>query len=60
MTVISAAIMERDSEQGDQIGLIFASWVIACFGQLFENYERSPNVGAAYFRGKRCALILAK
>jgi hypothetical protein len=25
--------------QGDQIGQIFAAWVIVYFGQLFENYK---------------------
>jgi hypothetical protein len=36
------------SIQGDQIGRIFAQWVIVYFGQLLENYRSIPHV-SGYF-----------
>jgi hypothetical protein len=35
--------------QGDQIGRIFAFWVIVYFEQFFENYKNNPNFCAAFF-----------
>jgi hypothetical protein len=46
--------------QGDQIGRIFAHWVIFFFGQFFENYRSSPNIWATLFNGKSCLIILTK
>jgi hypothetical protein len=45
--------------QGDQIGRVFAYWVIVYFGK-FENYKSSPNFGATFSYGKLFALILTK
>jgi hypothetical protein len=38
--------------QGDQIGRIFAQWVIVYFGQFLENYRSSPNFGVTFSPGK--------
>jgi hypothetical protein len=46
--------------QGDQIGRIFAYWVIDCFGQFFENYRSSPKFLATIFHGKNKVSILIK
>jgi hypothetical protein len=40
---------------GDQIGRIFARWVIVYFGQLLENYRGIPNVWATLLYGYGCA-----
>jgi hypothetical protein len=42
-------------QQGDQIGRIFANWVIAYFGQFDEIYANSPTLLATFFHGKSCA-----
>jgi hypothetical protein len=39
----------ESDEQGDQIGRFFAYWVIACFGQFFENCGNSPIFGQHSF-----------
>jgi hypothetical protein len=36
------------SLQGDQIGRIFAPWVIVYFGQFFENYRSSPHFWSTF------------
>jgi hypothetical protein len=46
--------------QGDQIGRIFAHWVIVCFEHVIENYRNSPHFGSTYFHGKGFASILTK
>jgi hypothetical protein len=46
--------------QGDQIGRIFAQWVIVCFGQLHENYRTCPHFWATLFKCKVYSLILVK
>jgi hypothetical protein len=33
-------------EQGDQIGRIFAQWVIVYFGQFYKDYRSNPNFWA--------------
>jgi hypothetical protein len=37
--------------QGDQIGRIFAQWVIVFFGQFYKNYRSSPkfHIGRLFF-----------
>jgi hypothetical protein len=40
--------------QGGQIGQIFAQRVIVCFGQLRENYKRSPHFWATLFNAMQC------
>jgi hypothetical protein len=47
-------------EQGDQIGRIFAYWVIVFFGQLFEKYRSRLIFCATLSHEKSCALILAE
>jgi hypothetical protein len=42
--------------QSDQVGRIFAYWVIVCLGQFFENYRGSPKI----FKGKIFVFILTK
>jgi hypothetical protein len=37
--------------QGDQIGQIFAQYVIICFVQLYENNRSSPHFWATLFSG---------
>jgi hypothetical protein len=39
--------------QGDKIGRIFAYWAIYFFGDIFENYRRSPNFLATFFQQKK-------
>jgi hypothetical protein len=39
------------AEQGDQIGRIFAQWVIVYFGKLLENCRSISNIWATLFRG---------
>jgi hypothetical protein len=36
-------------QQGDQIGRIFAQWVIVCFGQFRENYRSRSHFWATLF-----------
>jgi hypothetical protein len=48
------------SEQGDQIGRIFAFWVIVYFGQFLENNKRSPNDWITFSHGKRYLSIVTK
>jgi hypothetical protein len=48
------------SKQGDQIGPIFACWVIDSLGKIFENYRRSPNFWINFFNSKSYALIVTK
>jgi hypothetical protein len=45
--------------QGDQIGRIFAFWVIVYYGQFCENDISSPNFWASFINGKRYWLVLA-
>jgi hypothetical protein len=35
--------------QGDQIGWLWAQWVIVCFGQWFENYVQKKRTFLGYF-----------
>jgi hypothetical protein len=35
---------QDDAGQGDQIGRIFANWVIVYFGQFYENYKSSTHI----------------
>jgi hypothetical protein len=44
--------------QGDQIGRIFAYWVIDYCGQCFENYRNNAEFWAPLFHGTSCILIL--
>jgi hypothetical protein len=45
--------------QGDQIGRIFAHWVIVYLRQFFlENNRSSPHFGATFFHGEVSNLIL--
>jgi hypothetical protein len=46
--------------QGDQMGQIFAHWVIVFFGLkfVFINYRRSQNICSAYSRVKRYVVSL--
>jgi hypothetical protein len=64
LVVIEKVCSDRSQDwpqrQGDQIGRIFASWAIVCFGQFFENYKNSPNLGATSPHGKSPILILTK
>jgi hypothetical protein len=46
--------------QGDQIGQIVAKWVVAYFGQIFENYRSSPRFWAISPLIIDYALILTK
>jgi hypothetical protein len=46
--------------QGDQMGRFSASWAIIYFELFNEKYSSSPNLLAAYFRGKLYVLILTK
>jgi hypothetical protein len=39
------------SNLGDQIGRLFAQWLIVSFGQFLENKTSSPNFGAILFNG---------
>jgi hypothetical protein len=48
---IGTAIRKVPSIQGDQIGRIFALWVIVCFGQFFENYRSNPHFGIVFSHG---------
>jgi hypothetical protein len=50
------------SNQGDQIGRIFAQWVIVYSGQVFFNYRSSPHCWAAFQQLRLCisALVLTK
>jgi hypothetical protein len=48
------------SKQGDQIGRIFAFWVIVYFGQFLENNKRSPNDWTTFSHGKRYSSIVTK
>jgi hypothetical protein len=48
------------SYKGDQIGRIFAHWVIVYFGHLFENYRTSTNFWGTFSLSWGYALILAK
>jgi hypothetical protein len=41
----------------EQIGRIFAHWVIAHFGHIFENLKSDVS---HFFHGEGCALILTK
>jgi hypothetical protein len=41
-----------DSIQSDQIGRIFAHWVIVCFGYFFENRRSSPHFGLLIYTVK--------
>jgi hypothetical protein len=50
----------RHWNQGEQIGRIFAYWVLAYFGQFRENYGNSPNLCATLFYGKSGAQVLTK
>jgi hypothetical protein len=43
-------------KQGDQIGRIFAHWVIIYFGQFIENYSNIPHYGY-FFHGEGYVLI---
>jgi hypothetical protein len=43
-------------KQGDQIGRIFAHWVIIYFGQFIENYSNIPHYGY-FFHGEGFVLI---
>jgi hypothetical protein len=47
--------VDEIAAQGDQIGRIFASWVIVFLRQFFENYKSSPDFWATFFpRGSLC------
>jgi hypothetical protein len=37
--------------QGDQIGRIFAQWVIVFFGQFLENYRSITSIFGYFFHG---------
>jgi hypothetical protein len=39
---------KADVGQGDQIGRIFAEWVIVYLWQFFENYQRIPHFLATF------------
>jgi hypothetical protein len=45
------------SNQGDQIGRIFACWAIVYSGQVFENYKSNPNCWAIFVPGTSYAYI---
>jgi hypothetical protein len=47
------------SIQGDQIGRIFACWVIVFSGQFF-NYKSSPDLWATFFQDVSWVLISTK
>jgi hypothetical protein len=46
--------------QSDQIGRIFAQWVVVYFGLFFEIFRSSPHFWASFFHSQGYALILAK
>jgi hypothetical protein len=46
--------------QGDQVGRIFAYWVIVNFVQCFENYRSSTNDLATFFHGASDVIIFTK
>jgi hypothetical protein len=46
--------------QGDQIGQIFAQWVIVYFVQQFKNYRSSAHFWATFSHGTSFVLILTK
>jgi hypothetical protein len=48
------------SEQGDQIGRIFAQWTIVYFGQFFDNYKSGQHFYASFFLSIDYVLILTK
>jgi hypothetical protein len=50
---------EEDWHHSDQIGRIFAYWVIVSVGQFFENYRRSTNLWC-YFLTKKIRINLDK
>jgi hypothetical protein len=47
-------------EQGDQIGRIFAYWMIVFFGYLFDYYKRNEKMRATLSHGESDALISTK
>jgi hypothetical protein len=47
-------VLDAATQQGDQIGLIFARWVIVYFGQWFENYRSSAHFWATFFHDTGC------
>jgi hypothetical protein len=55
---LAADVTKMVFEQGDQIGRIFAFWVIVFFGQLFENFQSSANF-RAFFHGSIYVIIWA-
>jgi hypothetical protein len=48
-TVVGMERRDNHEKQGDQIGLIFAHWVIVYFGYSFENLKSSPYFWATTF-----------
>jgi hypothetical protein len=48
------------TNQGDQIGRVFAQWEIVYFGQWFKNYRSSAHFWATFFHGTSHVSILTK
>jgi hypothetical protein len=49
-----------DSRQGDQIGRIFASWLIVRFVQLYQKLQKHANFGGLLFRRKKLCINFDK
>jgi hypothetical protein len=45
-----AAIESYERYQGDQVGRIFANWVIFYFGYFFEKFSSGPYFRAIFFK----------
>jgi hypothetical protein len=48
------------TDQGDQIGRIFACWATVYFGQCFENYRSGAKMWTTFFHGTSYVLILGE
>jgi hypothetical protein len=53
-------IAQRQCDHGDQIGRIFAGWVIRLFGQVFWKFQTQPIFWGNFFHGKSYVFILTK
>jgi hypothetical protein len=50
VVAVNSKVVGLAPVEGDQIGRIFAHWVIVDFGQFFENYRRSPHLSGYFFQ----------
>jgi hypothetical protein len=50
-SILRPNLSERP-EQGDQIGRIFAQWVVVFFGQLLKIYKNSPQFWSTFYQSK--------